>query len=325
MKLTNLTIIIIAAIMIISCNSTKKSEGKQTVEVEKENIKEGIINNSLSVDVFKGETEHVNTYLFNNGKTMIAMDVQGSSEEAKKLAEVIKSKGLPLTHIIVSHGHPDHYTGMYVLNQEFPDAKIIVATQNIKDDIIGFSTWMESVGWLDKEPHLKPKSEKNSNGFDYEKLINVLNTSALTLDGGGTLEINTDFLPAEAPHLTTLYSKDLNALFTADWCYNNFHLWFGQGVDNNHIANWKAQLEKFKEKYHDSNIIIYPGHGDKTDVKIFNTLIEYIDNFNKIIKESNTEEEAMKKMESLYPTYKEADFLLLNSVKYHMGLKNKNS
>jgi len=317
MKLFNF-ITIVGLLFLISCNTNKEynqNKEAETKEIEKQS--------RLTLDVFKGETAHVNTYLFSNGKSMIVLDVQRSSEEAKKLVKMIKSKALPLTHIFVSHGHPDHYTGMYVLKKEFPNAKIIVATDHIKNDISGFSKWMESVGWLDAEPNLKPKSDKNPNGFDYEGQIHPLNASSFTLDGGGTLDINIDFPPAEASHLTTLYSKELNALFTADWCYNEVHLWFGQGVDPEHVANWRQQLVKFKEKYGDSDIIIYPGHGDKTDAKIFDVLIQYIDDFNATIKDSKTEEEAMNKMKALYPNYKEADFLLLNSVKYHMSLKNK--
>ncbi len=35
----------------------------------------------------------------------------------------IKNKGLPLTHIFITHGHPDHYTGMSWLSKTFPKAK----------------------------------------------------------------------------------------------------------------------------------------------------------------------------------------------------------
>jgi len=54
---------------------------------------------AVSVDIFEGETATVNSYLFSNGKSLVVMDVQRSTAEAKKLAEMIKDKGLPLTHI----------------------------------------------------------------------------------------------------------------------------------------------------------------------------------------------------------------------------------
>ena len=63
------------------------------------------------------------------------MDVQRKSFEAQKLAEIIKAKHLPLTHMLISHGHTDHFTGMDWFHKEFPEATIVVANEAIKRDI----------------------------------------------------------------------------------------------------------------------------------------------------------------------------------------------
>jgi len=273
---------------------------------------------AVSVDIFEGETATVNSYIFSNGKSLVVMDVQRSTAEAKKLAEVIKDKGLPLSHILISHGHPDHYTGMSWLLKTFPEATVVVANEEIKKDILGFSTWMESVGWLDAEPLLKPKSEKNPNGFDYLNNIHVLPTNTLTMNGGGELKLNTNYSPAEAEHLTTVFVADLNGLFSSDLAYNKVHLWMGQGVTKNHVANWRAQLKEFKSEYSKRNPRVYPGHGKPADITLFDTLVEYIDDFNHITSTAKSKEQAMKKMKALYPEYKEADFLLKYSVDNHM-------
>jgi len=273
---------------------------------------------AVTVDIFEGETATVNSYIFSNGKSLVVMDVQRSTAEAKKLAEVIKDKGLPLSHILISHGHPDHYTGMSWLSKAFPKATIVVANEEIKKDILGFSTWMESVGWLDAEPLLKPKSEKNPNGFDYLKNIHVLPTNKLTMNGGGELKLNTHYSPAESEHLTTVFVDDLNGLFSSDLTYNKVHLWMGQGVTKQHVANWRAQLKESKSEYSKRNPRVYPGHGKPADITLFDTLVEYIDDFNHITSTAKSKEQAMKKMEALYPEYKEAGFLLKYSVDNHM-------
>jgi len=279
------------------------------------------MNSKLTIEVFKGDDASVNSYLFSNGNSLMVMDVLRSTENAKELAEFIKTKSLPLTHILITHGHPDHYIGMDYLKKEFPNVEIIVSNEETKKDIISFSHWMDSVGWLDGEPNLKPKSGKNPNGFDYDNEIKVLESNTFTLKGGGSLEIKNDYSSAEAEHLTTVYSKDLNALFTSDFCYNGFHLWLGQGVGKAQIENWKTQLNIFKKQYTNKDLIIYPGHGNSSDVTLFDKVLKYIDDFEKTIASASTKKEAQNKMETLYPNWEQADFLLAFSIDNHMSLK----
>ena len=272
----------------------------------------------ISIDMYKGGVANVNSYIFSNGVSLAVMDVQRATDEAKKLGELIKEKNLPLGHILVSHGHPDHYIGMDHLMQEFPDAKIVVPSDEIKKDIIDFSTYMEGIGWLDAEPSLKPKSDTNSDGFDYEAHLNVLNSDTLELEGGGTLEIDTDFAPAEADHLSTVYVEEINALCCSDFGYNRVHLWMGPGVTDEHIANWRKELLALYDKYANLNPTVYPGHGDKTDVSVFRNMVGYIDDFQRVIASGHSREQVMSEMETLYPDYVNADFLLKNSVDFHV-------
>ncbi len=274
----------------------------------------------IEVDIYRGEVATVNSYIFSNGESLIVMDVQRATSEAKKLAEVIRAKDLPLQYILISHGHPDHYIGMNWLMKEFPEVKIVVPTEDIKKDIIAFSTYMEGIGWLDAEPALKPRSRTNPSGFDYEANINVLDGDTLELEGGGTLKIETSYAPAESDHPTTVYVEEINSLFASDFGYHDVHLWFGSGVTDAHIANWRKALVELQVRYASISPTVYPGHGDpdNVDVGLFATMVRYIDNFNRVTTSASSRAEAMSEMEALYPDYKEADFLLKNSVDFHM-------
>lgn len=272
----------------------------------------------LQVEVFKGGFATVNSFIFSNGKSLAVMDVQRKTYEAKKLADIIRAKHLPLRYILISHGHTDHFTGIAYFHRAFPDAKIVVANEDIKKDIKNYAIYMDSGGETGAEPALepalKPKSPENPNGFDYENNIHVLAGNTLTLGGGGTLELTTDYKPAEANHTTTVYSKDLNALFLSDLGYNKVHLWMGDNLPRQDIANWREELVKLKARYAALNPKIYPGHGDPGDMSMFDGLIQYIDNFTRITSKAKSREEAMRKMIALYPDYKEADFFLKYSV-----------
>jgi len=277
---------------------------------------------AMQVEVYKGDFATVNSFIFSNGKSLVVMDVQRKSYEAKKLADLVKAKHLPLTTILISHGHTDHFTGMDVFRREFPNAQIVVANQHIKTDIKNYAIYMDSGGETGAEPALepalKPKTPSHPDGFDYENNIHVLPQNSITLDGGGTLELTTDYLPSEAQNITTVYSKDLNALFLSDFGYNKVHLWMGDDITNDRIANWRAELVRIKAKYAALKPTIYPGHGDPTDMSIFDNLIHYIDDFLRITSSAKSREDAMQQMIALYPDYKQANFFLKYSVENHV-------
>ena len=211
----------------------------------------------LRVDVFQGGFATVNSYIFSNGTSAIVMDVQRKSEEARKLVEQVRAMQLPLTHILITHGHTDHFTGMPVFMAAFPDAEIVVANEDIKRDIKAYAIYMNSGGETGAEPALepalRPRTDENPEGFDYENTLHVLADSTLTLQGGGTLEMTTDYLPTEADHIVTVYSPELNALFLSDLGYNKVHLWLGDDISRQDIANWRQELLRLKAEYADRN------------------------------------------------------------------------
>jgi glyoxylase-like metal-dependent hydrolase (beta-lactamase superfamily II) len=273
---------------------------------------------SIAVSVYAAEEADVNAFVLADPKGTFIIDCTRNSNEAKKAADLARSKGKTPKLMLITHGHPDHYMGMAQMKKEFPGLRIVVANRGIKDDIISFSNWMESVGWLENEPEMKPKSEKHPGGFDYQKEIEVLNARQIQLPGGAILELKSHYAPTEAPHETTVYSNDLNAVFVSDLAYNQVHLWMGIGVPTENVANWKQALSELEATYAGLNAKVYPGHGQPTDVSVFAEVRKYIDVLLQVVSETKTEDEAKTKMVALYPTYRNADFLLVQSIKFQM-------
>jgi hypothetical protein len=131
---------------------------------------------------------------------------------------------------------------MKITHLAFPAAKILVANASIKEDVIEFSRWMETVGWLDKQPQMEPRSAHRPDGFDYDGNIEVMSASRLELLGGGVLEVRSDYPATECSHMTTVFIPELQALITSDLCYQGVHAWAGPGVLREHLANWIAVL-----------------------------------------------------------------------------------
>jgi glyoxylase-like metal-dependent hydrolase (beta-lactamase superfamily II) len=279
---------------------------------------DGTAARKINVDVFTGADADVNAYVLSDGEGSLIIDCTRSSEEAKQVAALARSRGKRPKALLITHAHPDHYIGMGAMKREFPDLDIVVASAEIKNDLIGLNTWMAMQGWpadLEREAHMKPKSENNPNGFDYLNELHVLEGPQFTMPDGAVLDVRADFPAGEAPHLTTVYSKDLNALFSSDLVYNGVHLWLGIGVMQEGASNWKKTLNELDGIYGPKQTTIYPGHGPATDAKVFGTDQRYIDDLQRVISQEATEEDAFKQMISLYPKYKSPEFMLAMSIK----------
>ena len=81
----------------------------------------------------------------------------------------------------------------------------------------------------------------------------------------------------------------------------------------NKYENWKQQLEEFTHVLQ-QDLTIYPGHGKPADITVFAKQLKYINDFESTVSAAKSREEAMQKMQELYPDYTQADFLLVYSV-----------
>ena len=81
----------------------------------------------MSVVTYKASPEGFmsNSHILIGENGAVLIDAQFSSDEGKRVAELIKSTGKRLTKILITHPHPDHYYGLEVLETEFSDAEII--------------------------------------------------------------------------------------------------------------------------------------------------------------------------------------------------------
>lgn len=279
-----------------------------------------------SVAVYAGDFASVNSFVFSNAKTLTVLDVQRKTYEAEKLVAMIESLDLPVTQILISHGHTDHFTGMPLMREKFPQARIVVANEAVRREIKSYAIYMDGFGATAAEPPLerplRPKSADNPDGFDYENYIKVLpDENRLVMDGGGVLELTTNYLPAEAETMTTVYSRDLNALFLSDFGYNGVHHWQGDDISWQDIANWRTELLNIKAVYADRNPTIYPGHGPAGDMSTIDAMIRYIDDYTRIVKSGISRAEAYEQMVALYPDHKEADFFLKYSLENHIPIE----
>ena len=267
----------------------------------------------INIERYAGQQANVNSYLLSDANSVIVVDLLRNSPEAEELADHVQASGKKLETIFVTHGHPDHYLGLGVFHRRFPSVPVKVASGEIRDDIIGFSGWMESVGWLDAEPTMKVKSIKNPEGFDYAGIVQVLETPFLMLSSESTkIEVRCDYPSSECGHMTTLCIPEQRAFLGFDLLYNHVHAWCGPGVDQAEIRNWIQALDAIRQKTDEGDWTIYCGHGSEGKRELIGNMKGYLQTFLTVTAAARNREEAIGKMKESFPGFAQDDFLLLH-------------
>ncbi len=83
--------------------------------------------NVITPDPIMGSTATV----IRDGNRAFLIDTQFSKEDADKIIQYIKSQGLTLEGIYISHGDPDYYFGLPFIQEAFPKAKAYATKETI--------------------------------------------------------------------------------------------------------------------------------------------------------------------------------------------------
>jgi glyoxylase-like metal-dependent hydrolase (beta-lactamase superfamily II) len=276
-------------------------------------------NHMIEIEQFTGTEADVNAFLLTDTSSVIAVDLLRNSAEAESFADRVVATGKTLTAIFITHGHPDHYLGLGVFHRRFPTVPVYVATQEIKDDIIGFTEWMNSVGWLEGEPTMKVRSERNPEGFPYVEVLQVLESDQLNLPGvTDPIIVKSDYPGNECGHMTTLSIPTQNVMMASDLIYDKVHAWCGSGVDRNAINEWIHILNELKATT-TPKWTLYAGHGQKGGHERVDNMINYLQTFLAVTTAATSQAEAIESMTNKFPGFSQADFLLVHSVAFHVG------
>jgi glyoxylase-like metal-dependent hydrolase (beta-lactamase superfamily II) len=229
------------------------------------------------------------------------------SDTHRMAAEIIPMRK-NLTHIYVSHFHPDHHFGLQVLENAFPKAKI-VALPSVVQDIVATS---------------KAKLEMWGGGCfapdDIPRKITVptaLREPRLLLEGE-QIQVS-DNWDGDCANNSVVWIPSIKVACAIDVAFHDAHLWT---VESNvaRRVKWRASIAKLRE--FDPRIVI-PGHSDSVKVHLMEEAQEkssltytecidwslrYLDNYEKVYNTARSGSEMVEAMTKLYPDVKPVDF-----------------
>jgi glyoxylase-like metal-dependent hydrolase (beta-lactamase superfamily II) len=229
----------------------------------------------------------VNSTMIVGEKDMLVIDPQFSLSEAHKLAAEILESKKNLTTIYLTHPHPDHFFGIAVLKQAFPQAKILAlpATANaIK------------TAWPARQKFWFATYGNNIPGPD-PVLPEELTTGYLTLEGE-QFPVTGPVPGSDGAGNSFVFIPSLKAVVTGDIVFD--HVYFGVQKDKAR-EDWSKTIDQILALKPD---IIVPGHegpGAKHDASAIAFMKKYIADWDVNVAKSKSAAEMRENVLKQYP------------------------
>jgi hypothetical protein len=89
-------------------------------------------------------------------------------------------------------------------------------------------------------------------------------------------------------------------------------------VDKVKINNWIQTLETISQHTKEDDWTFYCGHGTEGKRDLLGNMKQYLQTFLKVTAAAASREEAIGEMKTLFPGFAQEDFLLVQSVNFHV-------
>jgi len=250
-----------------------------------------------------------NSTLIYGEKDAVLIDASQCLSDSHRMAAEIILTRKNLTHIYVSHFHPDHHFGLQVLTHAFPHAKVVALPQTVSD-IVFTSSDKVDLWAIDRfGPDIPERTY----------IPMPLKEPRLELEGEEILFYGD--LEGDSIHNSIVWIPSMRVVCATDVAFHDCHLW---PIESNveRRKKWRkdiASLLDFEPR------IVIPGHCDAEKIKLVEEVqedptrtytdcvewsIDYLDYYDEVYNTARSGAEMVDLMFKRYPHVKAEDFAI---------------
>ena len=208
----------------------------------------------LQVKVFNGGDAHmgfgVNSAIIYGNTEAVVVDTQFTLSNAHRLVAEILETGCTLRYIYITHMHPDHFLGLSVVHQAFPEAKVVSLPEIAQ--MINNAYEFKIAYW--------GTEVLGNNGSKQRVPVEGL-PEPLMLIEGQRLEVLGP-LRGDSELQSVVWVPSIKALVAADTVFANAHVWIADDKTPQMRQEWFDVLDMLEAL---EPALVVPGHAPSSD------------------------------------------------------------
>ena len=232
----------------------------------------------------------------------VLVDALATVREATVLADWVALHDRRLTTIYITHGHGDHYLGLSVLLDRFPEARAVATAGTVEQMRKQTTTEALNSGFRTRFP---------GQIADTVALAEPLGAAQFELEGLPLVVIETGH--TDTLDTTSLYVPDLALIVSGDVAYNHCHMFVAPTTAESR-DEWIAALDRLAAL---NPSAVVAGHKDPNRDNPPSILDEsrgYLEYYGRLRKAALSDEDVFDAMVSRYPDWiSRQQFLLLGA------------
>jgi glyoxylase-like metal-dependent hydrolase (beta-lactamase superfamily II) len=218
----------------------------------------------------------------------ILVDTLTTIAETEALADWVDLHHRNLTTIYITHGHIDHYAGLGVLLQRFPDARAIATPRTVElaRQQLPRLSWYRTLF-----PGQLPPSITLPEAYDSE-MFTLEGHELRILEQGQT----------DAPDSTSLHVPSIDLVVAGDVVYNECHMFVGTTTAESR-QNWIAALDRLAALHPKRVVAGHKKPGAPDTPAAIEATKRYLDDFGRLQGSTMGDRELYDAMTELYPDW----------------------
>lgn len=234
------------------------------------------------------ESVLVNTQIVETSAGLVVFDAGLFTKYAAEAADYVQGLGKPVERIVLSHIHPDHWSGLGVLHERFPDAPVYALSE--------VTAYIEANG----QAMLDARNQAFGGALAKSPTLPTHVLVEGTTEIGGVSFIFEKVSEGEAHWGTVVKMPQQHVLLAFDMVAPpHTHLFTTDG----HFESWIGHLEAFKRLPEQGYTVILVGHGQATDFDVLDDNIAYLRSAIAVHQASATPEEYATRLKDEFPSY----------------------